>query len=159
MLWIDFSESYSDFSLEFLDFRSDMIKKPGIIILCSYGTMSYVCNSCDSKKDFLAEENDAAFHPFSVAFCFYSTLHNRRRMWSNFLVLHTSRSNSLRSAAVQGFFQFYFKLFFRKLFYFDVSFVNDNLFGCLINDLIRVSKDILEIFFLLVKTFFLADWF
>ena len=61
MLWIDFSESLSNF----LDFRFDTVEKQSIIKLSTYSSNIYASVfPSDFEDTFLGERGDAAFSPF-----------------------------------------------------------------------------------------------
>ena len=75
-----------------------MIEKQGIIKLSRYSNKSYVfVVHRGSKVIFLWEGENAAFHSFCSCGFLYTLLHNRRSMFSNFFVFHTSGSNFIES--------------------------------------------------------------
>ena len=91
-LWINFSESRSDF----LNFGSDTIEKHKPLQI--YASVI----SSGSKVAFLRGGGYSllSISPFSL----YTTLNHRRSMWSNFLVFHISRGISSTPEAFFSFF-------------------------------------------------------
>ena len=105
---------------------------------------------------FLGKEKMQPFTDFFLVFWLYTVLHNQRSISSNFLVFHTSGGILFCGFSAFNFFQSCIKFFLSKLFQFDVLLAINNFF---ISDFRRVSKQILQIFFPLLKSFFLAGSF
>ena len=88
------------FPLNILEFRSDTIEKQGVRNLSSYSSKIYTSVVlCDSEVTFLRERRMQHFVHFSIAFGFYTALHNRRNTFKNFLVFLTSGGILLRLSA------------------------------------------------------------
>ena len=149
------SKAVLSFPKNFLNFRSDMIKKQGRIKknLSKYSNKSYIfVVLCDPVVVFFEKRRMPSFVNFSVVFWLFAALDNRRSMPLNFF-FHTPGSISSRPA---GFFAFncFLKSVFHELFKFIVELVINNFFGCFVCDFRRVSKQILEMFFPLLMSFF-----
>ena len=124
------------FSKNFLDFRSDMSEKQGIINLSSYSNKSYTSVVLwDSEVTFPSKEKDAGFRPF--LYCLCTELYNRGRILSIFLVFHCFGSILTSFAALLLlilFFSFVHQVFLRNQSTFDVLLTIINFFWIFIND-------------------------
>ena len=136
----------------FLDFKQVTIDKQAIINLSSYSSNNYesvVLN--DSEVTFLGKGEYGTFCPFLSCVL----LQNRRIMSSNFLVFHISGGILLTPAALL--LSFFFCSASRSSSVSCPSLMSSRLLLIFLGGFRRISKQIPEIFFPLLKSFFLTS--
>ena len=143
----------------FLNFRSDIVESKGFIKLSYCNKRNVTVVLCDSKVTLLWKRRVQAFVYFSTMFCLYTAFHNWRSLLSDFLdfstwggilsspadflILISFNTASNFSSTVQVWCLFGYKYCF---------------FGRFILSFWRVSKQILEMFFTLLKSFIIIKF-
>ena len=147
------SSSFSDFFKNFNDFNSGAIEKKNIIYLISYTSWSYgFVVLTDSDVTFLGEGKDITIFPLLYSVLLISFQSYLHQIFQRYFV-----KASRFSGILEVFFLRYCVKFFPcKLSKFDVSLIFHDFFDRSVFDFKRFTGNIHEMFFPLLKSFFMA---